>query len=285
VVSPKQKRRAFEAIKDKLKISKRSLCKILGLQQSTLFYKSRRRRDDSFLKEKILEIAQRKVRYGRPRVTFMLRERMGIKANHKRIARVYRELGLQVNRRSGKKKRCSGKRLLFVAPTGPNQIWAMDFVSDSLATGRRFRTLNIKDLFTHEAVAIHVDFSISSDRVAEILSTLKSKGKCPKSIVLDNGTEFTAKAMDQWAYQNQVELNFIQPGKPIQNAFIESFNDKFRSECLNLNWFESIFHAKEVIESWRVEYNTDRPNSALKNKTPEMFAKMYEESLREANQP
>lgn len=232
----------------------------------------------------MLEVAQAKVRYGRPRITFMLRERIGLKDNHKRIARIYRELGLQMNRRSGKKKR-SGKRLLFVAPTEPNQIWAMDFVSDSLATGRRFRTLNIKDLFTHEAVAIHVDFSIPSYKVAEVMTFLKRQGKCPRAIVLDNGTEFTAKAMDLWAYQNQVELRFIQPGKPIQNAFIESFNDKFRSECLNLNWFESIFHAKEVIENWRVEYNTERPNSALKNKTPELFAKLYEERLREVAQP
>ncbi len=284
MVSPKQKRKAFEAIKDKLKISKRSLCKVLGLQQSTLFYKRQRHRDDNALKEKMLEIAQAKVRYGRPRVSFILRERMGFKDNHKRIARIYRELGLQMNRRSGKKKR-SGKRLLFVAPTGPNQIWAMDFVSDSLATGRRFRTLNIKDLFTHEAVAIHVDFSIPGDRVADVLNRLKTQGKCPKAIIVDNGTEFTSKAMDVWAYQNGVELKFIQPGKPIQNAFIESFNDKFRSECLNLNWFESILHAKEIIESWRIEYNTERPNSALKNKTPEMFAKQYEERLREISQP
>lgn len=284
MVSPKQKRKVFEAIKDKLKISKRSLCKVLGLQQSTLFYKQQRHRNDDALKAKMLEIAQTKVCYGRPRVSFILRERMGFKDNHKRIARIYRELGLQINRRSGKKKR-SGKRLLFVAPTEPNQIWAMDFVSDSLATGRRFRTLNIKDLFTHEAVAIHVDFSIPGDQVAEILNILKAQGKCPKSIIVDNGTEFTSKAMDVWAYQNGVELKFIQPGKPIQNAFIESFNDKFRSECLNLNWFESIYHAKEVIESWRIEYNTERPNSALKNKTPEMFAKQYEERLREVSQP
>lgn len=232
----------------------------------------------------MLEIAQTKVRYGRPRVSFILRERMGFKDNHKRIARIYRELGLQMNRRSGKQKR-AGKRLLFVAPTEPNQIWAMDFVSDSLATGRRFRTLNIKDLFTHEAVAIHVDFSIPGDRVAEVLSALREQGRCPKLIIVDNGTEFTSKAMDVWAYQNGVDLKFIQPGKPIQNAFIESFNDKFRSECLNLNWFESIYHAKEVIESWRIEYITERPNSALKNKTPELFAKQYEEILREVSQP
>ncbi len=232
----------------------------------------------------MVEVAQAKVRYGRPRIIFILRERMGFTDNHKRIGRIYRELGLQMNRRSGKKKR-SGKRLLFVAPSGPNQIWAMDFVSDSLATGRRFRTLNIKDLFTHEAVAIHVDFSIPGYRVAEVLSILKAQGKCPKSIIVDNGTEFTSKAMDVWAYQNNVELKFIQPGKPIQNAFIESFNDKFRGECLNLNWFESIHHAKNMIEDWRIEYNTDRPNSALKNKTPEMFAKQYEERLREATQP
>ncbi len=283
MVSPKQKRKAFEVIKDKIKISKRSLCKVLGLQQSTLFYKSQKVRSEIELKIKMQEITQNKVRYGRPRITFILRERLGFKDNHKRIARIYRELGLQMNRRSGKKRR-SGKRLLFIAPTEPNQIWAMDFVSDSLATGRRFRTLNIKDLFTHQAVMIYVDFSIPSIRVAEVMTYLKQQGRCPKAIILDNGTEFTAKAMDVWAYQNSVELKFIQPGKPIQNAFIESFNDKFRSECLNLNWFESIQHAKEVIENWRIEYNTERPNSALKNKTPEMFAKQYEQRLREVAQ-
>lgn len=283
MVSPKQKRKAFQTISEKIKISKRSLCRVLGLQQSTLFYKSKKLKDDEGLKTKMLEIAQSKVRYGRPRVIFVLRERLGFKDNHKRIARIYRELGLQMNKRSSKKKR-SGKRLLFVAPTEPNQIWAMDFVSDSLATGRRFRSLNIKDLFTHEAVAIYPDFSIPSERVVEVLERLKESGRLPKSIIVDNGTEFTAKALDVWAYKNGVELKFIQPGKPIQNAFIESFNGKFRNECLNLNWFESIFHAKEVIECWRIEYNTDRPNSALKNKTPEMFAKMYEERLREAVQ-
>jgi putative transposase len=157
----------------------------------------------------------------------------------------------------------------------------MDFVSDWLATGRRFRALNIKDLFTHEALSMYVDFSITSNQVSEVLANLKARGKCPMSIIVDNGTEFTAKAMDVWAYQNNVELRFIQPGKPIQNAFIESFNGKFRVECLNLNWFESIHHAREIIEQWRIEYNTDRPNSALKNKTPEMFAKMYEEGLGE----
>lgn len=284
MVSPKQKRKAFEALKAQFKSSKRSICRVLGLQQSTLFYKSKKLKNDDELKSRMLEVVQAKVRYGRPRVIFMLRERLGLKDNHKRIARIYRELGLQMSKRSSKKKR-SGKRLLFVAPTEPNQIWAMDFVSDSLATGRRFRTLNIKDLFTHEAVAIYPDFSIPSERVVEVLERLKRTGRLPKSIIVDNGTEFTAKALDVWAYQNGVELKFIQPGKPIQNAFIESFNGKFRNECLNLNWFESIFHAKEVIENWRIEYNTDRPNSALKNKTPEMFAKMYEERLREAVQP
>jgi putative transposase len=214
----------------------------------------------------------------------MIRERMGLKINHKRIARVYRELGLQVGRRSGKKRR-SSKRLLFLAPTAPDQMWAMDFVSDSLATGRRFRALAIKDLFSHETVAIYVDFSIPGARVVDVLDLLRRQGRCPKAIIVDNGAEFTAKATDQWAYLNKVELRFIQPGKPIQNAFIESFNDKFRSECLNLNWFESIYHAQEVIEAWRIEYNTDRPNSALKNKTPEMFAKQYEEGLRTQIQP
>lgn len=205
-------------------------------------------------------------------VTWMLRARMGLKDNHKRIERLYRELGLQMHKRR-KSRKVTRPKMLLPVPTRPNQIWAMDFVSDSLATGRRFRVLTIKDLFTHEALRLHVDFSITGERVAEVLDRIKITRSLPKGIVCDNGSEYVSKAMDQWAYRNQVELKFIQPGKPMQNGFIESFNGRLRDECLNQHWFETLEQAKQIIELWRIEYNTDRPNKALRNRTPEEFAK------------
>jgi len=272
VVGPKAKRRAIAAIREKFDLSIKRSCKILGLKEATFHYQPKRARDDKGLKAKLLEAVERKSRWGRPRVTWMLRERMGLKDNHKRIARIYRELGLQTHKRRKSRKLTRPKMLLEI-PARPNQLWAMDFVSDSLATGRRFRVLTMKDLFTHEAIDLHVDFSITGDRVAEILDRIKITRGLPKAIVCDNGSEYVSKAMDQWAYRNQVELKFIQPGKPMQNGFIESFNGRFRDECLNQHWFETLEQAKEIIEDWRIEYNTDRPNSALRNRTPEEFAK------------
>ena len=205
-------------------------------------------------------------------VTWMLRERMGLKDNHKRIGRIYREMGLQVSKRR-KTRKISRQPLLLEVPSRPNELWAMDFVQDSFATGRRFRILTIKDLCTHEALSCHVDLSITGERVAEVLGQLKLRGRSPRAIVCDNGSEYVSKAMDQWAYRNKVELKFIQPGKPTQNAFIESFNGVFRRECLNQHWFENLDQAKEIIEKWRIEYNTERPTRPLGKKTPDEFAK------------
>ena len=164
---------------------------------------------------------------------------------------------------------------MFIAPTKPNEIWAMDFVMDSFASGRRFRILTVKDLFTHEAVLLYVDTSITGDCVAREIERLKFTRGLPKKIICDNGSEFVSKAMDQWAFRNGVELSFIQPGKPIQNAFIESFNGKLRASCLEENWFADLQNARQVIEDWRIEYNTDRPNKPLGKFTPAEFAKMH----------
>ena len=163
--------------------------------------------------------------------------------------------------------------MLLEVPSKPNQLWAMDFVSDSFASGRRFRVLTIKDLYTHEALCLYVDVSITGERVAECLEMLKVNDRRPRAIVCDNGSEYVSKVMDQWAYRSNVELKFIQPGKPTQNAFIESFNGRLRDECLNQHWFENLEQARRIIEDWRIEYNTDRPNKALGKKTPEEFAK------------
>lgn len=274
MVGPKAKRRALSFVREKLEqLSIRSACRILGLQQSTFFYKPSRVRDDEPLKAKIREVIEKHQDYGRPMLVWRL-GRLGVKDNHKRIHRIYRELGLQVGKRS-RKRRKSERRFMFIKPTRPNELWAMDFVSDSFANGRRFRVLTVKDLFTHEAVALYVDRSIPGARVAEVLSQVIARRGKPRAIVCDNGTEFTGKAMDAWAFENGVELQFIQPGKPIQNAFIESFNGKFRASCLQFNEFEDLPEARAVIEAWRITYNFDRPNKPLGKLTPAEFARKH----------
>lgn len=252
----------------------------MGLEESTLYYKSSGLRDDALLKEKMMEYVQKKTRYGRPRVVWYLREVCGFADNHKRIGRIYRELGLQIGKRSRGKKKRSGLRLVLEEPKRPLELWAMDFVSDSFATGRRFRSLTITDICSHESPAIEVDVSITGERLVEVLDRLKDElGGLPRAIICDNGPEFTSKALDQWAHENHVELKFIQPGKPNQNAFCESFNARLRDECLNINWFENLAQAKAAIEAYRKEFNEERPHSSLGMQTPNMFAKRFQETL------
>lgn len=275
MVGAKKKRLILARVREKFPdLSIRSACKVLGLQQSSFFYRKHSARDDTELKAKLLEIAEQKPGAGRPYMTWRLRERLGFKDNPKRIARVYRELNLQVGKRRGNRRRPE-RRFLFLAPRRPNELWAMDFVMDAFADGRRFRVLTVKDLFTHEAVLLHVDRSIPGLMVARELDRVCRERGYPEAIVCDNGSEFVSKQMDQWAFAKRVKLNFIQPGKPVQNAFIESFNGKLRRECLNQHWFSDLGHARQVIEGWRIEYNTDRPTSALGMKTPEEFAMRY----------
>lgn len=260
-------------------LSRRRASRLLGLQESTLYYRKKKTRDDLELRAQMIEIAQKKIAYGRPRIVWYLRVVKGLKDNHKRMARVYRELGLQIGKRRKKGRgQRSHLRLVLEKPIRPSQIWAMDFVHDQMATSRRFRCLTITDLFTHESPAIEVDVSLTGDCVADVLNRLKMSQALPKAIICDNGTEFTSKVMDQWAFENKVELKFIQPGKPNQNAYCESFNARLRDECLNQNWFNNLTEAKETIELWRKEFNEERPHSSLNNKTPNRFAKEYYES-------
>ena len=253
-------------------LSRQKACGLLGLAESTLYYRAMKVRDDGPLKAVITEICQKKVRYGRPRVIWYVRDVRGMGDNHKRIGRIYRELGLQVGKRRKGRPRRTGLRLALERPTQPNEVWAMDFVSDQLATGRRFRCLTMTDLYTHEAPAMEVDVSLTGLRVSQVLDRLKETRKLPKAIVCDNGTEFTSKAMDQWAFANRVDLKFIQPGKPNQNAYCESFNARLRDECLNTQWFNTLAEAKDNIEEWRKEFNEQRPHSSLNYKTPKQFA-------------
>lgn len=227
----------------------------------------------------ITSVVQAKPYVGLPRVVEALRDRMGFSDNHKRIARIYRDMNLQLGKRAKTRRRIR-PRMAIAAPTRPNEVWAMDFVLDSLASGRRFRCLNIKDLYTHEAICIEVARSITGEDVARVLDRVANERSYPKSIICDNGTEFTSIAMDKWSFARGAELKFIQPGKPIQNAFIESFNAIFRNECLNQFWFEDLDHAKREIERWRKEYNFARTQKRLGKLTPIEFAIRHEELLR-----
>lgn len=239
-------------------------------------YRSDRKRDDSTLRARLKDLANERRRYGSPRLKVLLR-REGFTDNHKRIERIYSEEGLQVRRRK-RKRTARGRQVKLVeTPTRPNERWSMDFVSDTIAGGAKLRCLNIVDDFTRECPHIEADRSLGGERVCRVLDYLAWERGLPEEIVVDNGPEFTSLALDRWAHENGVVLRFIDPGKPVQNCYIESFNGKFRDECLNENWFVNLADAKRKIEAYRVDYNTVRPHSSLGNLTPEEFAAKHRE--------
>jgi putative transposase len=253
-----------------VKISERRACGLLSVVRGTCRYEAITRPANDELRQKLREFALVRRRFGYRRLHALL-QRDGYEVNHKRVYRLYVEERLWVRKR-GRKLRIALPRAPMSAPTGVNEVWSMDFVSDSLATGRRFRTLNIADDFTREAPAIEVDTSLGGVRVTRVLDRLKVERGLPLRIRSDNGPEFISKAVEQWAYENGVEWHFIEPGKPIENAYIESFNAHFRDECLNDNWFTTLADARELIEQWRQDYNQRRPHSSLGYRTPEEFA-------------
>lgn len=225
------------------------------------------------LRARIRELAAQRRRFGAPRIWLML-DRQGWKVNHKRVHRIYVEerLSLRLKRR---KKQAAVVRVPLAKPTGPNQAWSMDFVWDMLRNGRRVKMLTVVDDFTRECLAIEVDFGINGRRVAQTLEGLmESRGKVG-GIRCDNGPEFTGNALDGWAYEKGVRLDFIRPGKPNENAFIESFNGRLREECLNDNQFLTMVEAQTVIEAWRKDYNEKRPHGSLNGLTPSEFAEKH----------
>jgi putative transposase len=234
-------------------------------------YRYRSRRPDSAqLLARIEAIAADKRRYGYRRVYLRLR-REGWHVNRKRVYRLYRDAGLAVRRRKRKRIGFFERRPL-PKPSRANVSWSMDFVADGLIGGHRLRCLTIVDDCTRECLAIEVDTSITGLRVQAVLDRLADTRGLPISITVDNGPEFDGQVLDKWAYRRAVQLCFIRPGKPNENAYIESFNGKFRDDCLNEHWFLSLAHARRVIEAWRIEYNTERPHSSLGNRTPAEFA-------------
>ena len=269
MVSPQARREAVTVLMTERDFGVTRACGLLQISRALYRYQSRRP-ECAGLRERIAEIAALKRRYGYRRVHVLLR-REGWRVNRKLTYRLYRQAGLAVRRR--KRKRIGPfERKPLPKPTAANRSWSMDFVSDGLADGRRIRCLAIVDDCTRECVALEVDTSITGTRVKAVLEQLADTRGLPRSITVDHGPEFEGQVLDAWAYRSNVQLSFIRPGKPNENAYIESFNGKFRDECLNEHWFVTMAQARRSIESWRIEYNTERPHSSLGDLTPEEFA-------------
>ena len=254
-----------------LGLSTRKACILAGLCRTAYGYRPHRQ-EDTVLRHRLRDLAGQRKRFGSPRLHVMLR-REGLVINHKRTERIYREEGLAL-RRKRHRKSAAGARVVMPSPEKPNQRWSMDFVTDSTVTGRRFRALAIVDDYSRECPAIEVDTSLGGARVVDVLERLADLRGLPEAITVDNGPEFAGKTLDAWAYRKGVRLNFIRPGKPIENAFAESFNGRLRDECLNTNWFLSVKHAREIIEDWRKDYNAVRPHSSLGGLAPQQFMEL-----------
>lgn len=227
------------------------------------------------LRMRIKEIAHARVKYGYERIYILLR-REGWHVNHKRVYRIYCEEGLHLRRKRPKRRVASAVRLERPDISNINQCWSMDFVADELFDGKRIRCLTVVDNFSRECLAIHVNKSIKADDVVGVIQRLKA---APKRVQVDNGSEFISKALDKWAYDNHVTLDFSRPGKPTDNPFIESFNGSFREECLNCHWFMSLTDAQDKIEQWRQEYNFERPHTSLENLTPNEYKLKHQKAM------
>lgn len=269
MVTPADRRSVVLSLKEDHRFSERQACILAGIRRSSYRYEMKPK-NESAIRARLRELAEQRHRFGAPRLHVLLR-REGYLINHKRTERLYREEGLSL-RLKKRKKRQSHLRVLLDRPERRNQHWSMDFVSDNLYNGRRFRVLTVVDNFTRECPVIEVDHSLTGQRVTRALDRMALVHGLPQVIVVDNGPEFISKALDLWAIENKVRLKFIAPGKPTQNAYIESFNGKFRDECLNEHVFVNLHNAQQIIETWRKDYNAIRPHKSLKNRTPEEFS-------------
>ena len=275
MVGPRAEREAVRVAREEGQLSERRACGLIGMNRGSWRYQ-RKERDETALRARLRELAGERPRFGYRRLHHLLRRekengRAKWVVNHKRVYRLYREEGLAMRRRKSRRFRAEA-RVPLALPTRANHIWTMDFTRDTLASGRKFRTLNLMDGYTREALWIEIDTSLPGVRVVQVLERVAQERGLPETIQVDNGPEFISRVVDQWAYANGVALHFIAPGKPVQNAFIESFNGKFRDECLNQSWHTSLEDARQSFEAWRRDYNTVRPHSSLGYLTPEEYA-------------
>jgi putative transposase len=264
-------------IVERFGLSVRRACKLIGLSRTSFHYRPTVKPDEEVIRKRLRELAQTRRRFGCPRLHVMLR-REGFIINHKRTERIYRQEGLILRIRR-RKKLSSLLRTDIPKPDYPNHIWSMDFIRDSLANGRAIKILSIVDEWTRKCFRIEVDTSINGMRVTRVLTEIAQIEGLPEIIIIDNGPEFIGKALDAWAYQRGVKLTFIRPGKPVENAYIESFNGRFRDKCLNENWFLTLEHTRGIIEKWRIDYNNERPHSSLGYLTPEEFLRLENEKF------
>jgi putative transposase len=254
-------------MREKYAFSERRACRLMMLAVTTYRYQSQG--TDEPLRTKLVELAREKPRFGYRRLHVLLR-RSGERVNHKRLHRIYCEAGLRIRRK--KRKHCVREGKPLLVRTSANQEWALDFVHDAVACGRAIRVLSVVDAYTRECLALEVDTSFASRRVTRVLESIVAERGVPQAIRCDNGPELTSRHFLAWCVERQIELVHIQPGKPTQNARVESFNGRMREECLNLSWFQNLFDARRKIAAWRKEYNEERPHSSLGYKTPKEFA-------------
>ena len=264
-------------------LSERRACRLVGLSRDSYRHPPEPDAATQQLKAKIVEIAQVRRRFGYRRIHDLLRgEHPGV--NHKRVYRLYREANRAVRRRR-KAKRTTGERVPLQLAQSVNEVWSMDFVSDSLANGRRIKCLTVADDFSHECVNIAVDYGISGEYVTRILDRAAVFRGYPQAVRTDNGPEFTSRAFMAWANSHGIRHILIEPGRPMQNGYIESFNGKFRDECLNEQWFETMHQARTAIGIWRQDYNEVRPHSSLGRIPPARFAEMHRQHAGDTTRP
>lgn len=269
-MTPSRRRPVASYLHEAYRVSERRACRVARLPVSTYRYESSQE-PRTALRLRIREIAQVRVRYGYRKIRVLL-NREGWKVGKKLVYRLYKEEGLTLRHKPRKKRRAAMHRRERFRPKAPNEVWGLDFVADQLADGRRFRALTIVDVFTRESLVIEAGQSLKGEDVVRALNVIQQKRGVPKFLFCDNGSEFTSQCMDLWAYQHKVQIDFSRPGKPTDNAYVESFNGTLRAECLDVHWFTTLTEAKHIIEAWRREYNESRPHRSLGEKTPSEFA-------------
>jgi len=270
VVTPESRREAVTVVRDAHQLSERHACRVVGISRSVNAYQPRPDRHAD-LRDRLIKLAAKHKRYGYRMLAAKLAQE-GFRVNHKVISRIYSEERLALRRRRPRKRFPKRGCEDAWCPIAANQRWSLDFTEDGLSNGVKFRTCNLKDDCTRECPAIDVAFSIPGERVVEMLQHVARERGYPDRLVVDNGPELRGHELGRWAHDHGVELYFIDPGKPVQNAYIESFNGRFRDECLNQHLFSSLDEARAIIEDWRIEYNDERPHSSIGYRTPTEFA-------------
>ena len=272
---PALKRPVVEYIRDHYGLPRRRACRLVGLHRSVFYYRSVKN-PQLELRGRMRELARTRVRYGYRRLHVLLK-REGWSLGRNQAYRLYCEEGLQLRSKLPRRRKTVVTRRERYVPRRVNQAWSMDFVSDQLVDGRRIRALTIVDVFSREALAIEVGQRMRAENVVEVCNRLVARRGKPKRVFVDNGSEFSGRMFDLWAYHHGVRIDFSRPGKPTDNCFIETFNGSLRDECLNVHWFETLEEAKARIEAWRRDYNESRPHQALQEQTPNEFAAQAKE--------